>query len=130
MKLLKKLQSLFPYVISLSLLVSPFLVRPWVKGAAFYDNQRLLEVFCLLFCLLIIFLKFVTDKSLPAIFNKNIAISLAVFFFCGLLSSAFSFSPRHAYFEVVSFMLLLGTAWLIATEIRALKEKRCSINCL
>ncbi|MDI1245101.1 MAG: O-antigen ligase family protein [Rhodoferax sp.] len=117
MALGKKLKSVFPYFVVASLAMSPFLVFPLVAGAHFYDNQRLIQIFCVLFALLAIWFQLIGKPAIPRLFSRPILLLLALLFLLGLVSSSAAYSPRHAFFEWVNLLLLLCAAWLVAAEI-------------
>lgn len=115
-------RSVFSFVVATCLVISPFLVFPLVRGAAFYDNQRLIEVFCGVLALAVIACQLVNGSSIPLLFSRPIAILLVLFFLFGFVSSSTAYSPRHAFFEWANFLLLLGVAWLIAREVSIRKD--------
>lgn len=112
-------RSVFLFWLAASLVISPFIVFPLVNGAGFHDNQRLVEVSCVLLALAVISCQLMDGSSLPLLFSRPIAILLALFFLLGLVSSSTAYSPRHAFFEWANLLLLLGIAWLIASVINA-----------
>jgi O-antigen ligase len=114
-----KLRTVFPIWVTASLAMSPFLVFPLVSGAHFYDNQRLIEIFCVLFALVAIWFQLIHASAIPQLLSRPLTLLLALFFLLGLVSSSTAYSPRHAFLEWTNLLLLFGAAWLVATEISA-----------
>lgn len=114
-----KLRSVFPFWVLASLAMSPLLVFPLVSGAHFYDNQRLIEISCVLFALVLIWFQFMHGAGTPQLLGRPLMLLLALFFLLGLVSSSTAYSPRHAFLEWANLLLLCGAAWLVATEISA-----------
>jgi len=115
-------RTVFAFVIATCLVISPFLVFPLARGAAFYDNQRLIEIFCAVLALAVISWQLMNGSSIPLLFSRPIAILLVLFFSLGFISSATAYSPRHAFFDWANLLLLLGIAWLIAWEVSIRKD--------
>lgn len=109
----------FPFWVAMCLVISPFLVLPLVTSANIHDNQRLIEISCVLFALAIIWFQLINGSAIPLLLSRPITLLLALFFLFGLDSSSTAYSPRHAFFEWVNLLLLFGVAWLVATEISA-----------
>lgn len=109
-------KSVFPFWVAASLVISPFLVFPL---SSFHNNQRLLELYGVIFALIIIALRLINGSSLPSLFSRPITLLLVPFFLLGLASSSYAYSPRHAFFEWANFLLLLGLSWIVAAEISA-----------
>lgn len=115
-----KLKSAFPFVVVVSVAISPFLfLFPLVEGANFHDKQRLVEIFCVLFALLAIWIWLIHGFATPQLLSRPITLWLALFFLLGLASTSMAYSPRHAFSEWVNLLLLLSSAWLVAGEISA-----------
>lgn len=114
-----KLRSVFPFWVVASLAMSPLLVFPLVSGAHFYDNQRLIEISCVLFALVAIWTQLIHASAIPQLLCRPLPLLLALFFLLGLVSSSTAYSPRHAFLEWANLLLLCGAAWLVATEISA-----------
>ena len=114
-----KLRSVFPFWVVASLAMSPLLVFPLVSGAHFYDNQRLIEISCVLFALVAIWTQLIHASAIPQLLCRPLPLLLALFFLLGLVSSGTAYSPRHAFLEWANLLLLCGAAWLVATEISA-----------
>lgn len=111
------LRSIFPFWVGMCLVISPFLVFPIVSGAHFYDNQRLVEISCVAFALVLIGFQLVHGAATPLLLSRTTTLLLALFFLLGLVSSSIAYSPRHAFFEWANLLLLFGVAWLVAAEI-------------
>lgn len=109
--------SVFLIWVALCLLVSPFLVFPLVKGAGLYDNQRLVQVSCALFALLVAAGQWTRGGPRRLLWNRRIAGLLGLFFLFGLISTALAYSPRHALFEWANLLLMLGMSWVIASQV-------------
>jgi len=118
-----KVRSAFPFFVVASLAISPFLVLPFVSGAHFYDNQRLVEIFCVLFALVLIWFQSMHGAGIPQLLGRPLMLLLALFFLLGLASSGTAYSPRHAFLEWANLLLLCCAAWLVATEISAKGEQ-------
>ena len=118
-----KLTSVFPFFVVMSLAISPFLVFPFVSGAHFYDNQRLVEIFCVLFALVLVWFQWVHGAAIPQLLGRPLMLLLALFFLLGLASSGTAYSPRHAFLDWANLLLLFGAAWLVAAEISAKGEQ-------
>lgn len=106
-------------VVAVIAAVSPLLPFALVKGAGYHDNQRILEIFCLVltsFCCLALLLK--PGEKFRPLHDRRMLIFLASFFAFGLASSALAHSPRHALLEWSNLLLLLVMSSLIAMEIR------------
>ena len=113
-------RSVFLFWIGAALIVSPFLFFPLLDGAtSYYDNQRLIEISCVMLALVIISLRLIKGASFHLLFSRPIALMLGLFFLLGLVSSGLAHSPRHALFEWTNLLLLLGMAWLVACEVHA-----------
>ena len=117
-----KLRSVFPFWVGTCLVISPLLFLPLVSGAHFYDNQRLIEISCVAFALVLIGFQLIKGSSIPLLLSRPITLLLALFFLLGLVSSSTAYSPRHAFFEWANLLLLFGVAWLVAAEISAKGE--------
>ncbi len=117
MELGLKLRSVFPFLVVASLAMSPFLVFPLVSGAHFYDNQRLIEIACVLMALVAIWFQVLNGSVIPLLLGRPLKLLLVIFFLLGLLSSSTAYSPCHAFLEWTNLLLLLGIAWLVAIEI-------------
>jgi len=113
------LRSIFPFWVATSLIISPFLFFPLVNGASFHDNQRLIEISCVIFALVITSFQLINGLSIPLLFSRPIALLLVLFFLLGLVSSSTAYSPRHAFFEWTNLLLLLVISWIVASEISA-----------
>lgn len=116
---MRSLRSVFPFWLAAALVISPFLVVPLVSGAHFYDNQRLIEISCVLFALVLISFQLINGASIPLLLSRPITGLLALFFLLGLVSSSIAYAPRHAFFEWANLLLLIGVSWLVAAEISA-----------
>lgn len=116
-------RSVFSFVIATCLVISPFLMFPLVRGAAVYDNQRLIEIFGGILALAVISCQLMNGSSIPLLFSRPIAILLVFFFSLGFISSATAYSPRHAFFDWANLLLLSGIAWLIAWEVSLRKDE-------
>lgn len=103
--------------VAVCLLVSPFLVFPLVKGAGLYDNQRLIQMSSGLFALLIATGRWVRGTGGASLWDRQLACLLGLFFLLGLASSALAYSERHAFFEWVNLVLMLGMGWVVASEV-------------
>ncbi len=108
--------------VAVSLLVSPFLVFPLVKGAGLYDNQRLVQTSCALFALLVGVRQWVRGAARPLLWDRQIVSLLGLFLLLGLVSSALAHSPRHAFFEWVNLLLMLGMSWVVASQVSSRGE--------
>ncbi|MCM2342553.1 O-antigen ligase family protein [Rhodoferax sp.] len=113
------LKSVFPFWLAASLVISPFLFLPLVTGALIHDNQRLIEISCVLFALGLVWSQWIKGSAIPQLLSRPITLLLALFFLLGLVSSGAAYSPRHAFLEWTNLFLLLGVAWLVAAEISA-----------
>lgn len=97
---------------------SPLVFWPLLVGASRYDNQRLLELICVLLAgALLVGRSFIRQGSSAVRPSAGVAPLLAVFFSLGLLSAAQAWSPRMALLEWGNLLLLCGMAWLIAEEV-------------
>lgn len=114
-----RLKSVFPFWVAICLVVSPFLLVPFVNGARLYDNQRIVEVSCALFALVVIWIQLIEGATIPLLLSRSMTLCVSLFFLLGLVSSSTAYSPRHAFFEWANLILLLGVAWLVAAEISA-----------
>ena len=110
-------RSIFPFWVTTCLAISPFLVFPVINGSGLYDNQRLIQISCVVFALAIISHQLLKDPSIPLLFRRPILLFLVIFFFLGMVSSFLAYSPRHAFFEWTNFLLLIGVSWIIALQI-------------
>jgi O-antigen ligase len=117
MALANRLRSVFPFWVATCLVVSPFFVFPLVSGAHFYDNQRLIEISCVLFALVVIWVQLIQGAASLQLLSRPLTLLLALFFLVGLVSSSTAYSPRHAFLEWTNLLLLCGVAWLVAAEI-------------
>ena len=113
------LRSVFPFWVAMCLIISPLLFWPLVSGAHFYDNQRLIEISCVLFALVAIWTQLIHASAIPQLLSRPLTLLLTLFFLLGLVSSSTAYSPRHAVFEWANLLLLFGVAWLVASEISA-----------
>lgn len=113
----RKLGSVFPFWVVVSIAVSPFFAFPLVAGAIFHNNQRLIEISCVSFVLLTALTQLIHGDALPQILGRLLTILLALFFMLGLVSSSTAYSPRHAFFEWTNLLLLLVAAWMVAAEV-------------
>ena len=111
------LRSVFPFWVAMCLVISPLLFLPLVSGAHFYDNQRLIEISCVLFALVAIWTQLIHESAIPQLLSRPLTLLLALFFLLGLVSSGTAYSPRHAFLEWTNLLLLFGVAWLVAIEI-------------
>lgn len=111
------LRSVFPFWLAASLVISPFLVVPLVTGALIHDNQRLIEISCVLLALGLVWFRWIKGSTIPLLLSRPITLLLALFFLLGLVSSGTAYSPRHAFLEWANLLLLLGVSWLVASEI-------------
>lgn len=112
-------RTIFRLWLVLALVIGPFLVVPLFAGSVLHDNQRLLQISCVLLALVAIGGQLLRGTPLPVLLPWRIAFPLGLFFLLGFASSAVAYSPRHAFFEWANFLLLLGCAWLIAAEVAA-----------
>jgi len=98
--------------------LSPFSL---VNSVGFHDNQRIIEISCLVltapFCATFLILS--GGEGARQMYDRQIAFFLILFFLLGLASSVSAYSSRHALFEWAIFLLLLAMSGLIASEIRA-----------
>lgn len=117
MKVASPWASIFLVWVAVSLLVSPFLVFPLVEGAGVYDNQRMVQMSCALFALLVSVRRWVRGVPRPLLWDRLIATLLGLFFLLGLMSSALAYSSRHAFFEWANLLLMLGMGWMLAAEV-------------
>jgi putative inorganic carbon (hco3(-)) transporter len=117
MELGVKMRSAFPFFVVASLAMSPFLYFPLVSGAHLFDNQRLLEVSCALLVLVTVWFQLVHEPEIPRLMRRPLMLLLALFFLLGLVSSSAAYSPRHAFLEWTNLLMLVGAAWLVASEI-------------
>lgn len=114
-----KLRSAFPFWVVASLTISPFLVFPLAEGAHFYDNQRLVEMSCAFFALVLIWFQGVDELAFPQLLGRPLMLPLALFFGLGMVSSGTAYSPRLAFLEWTNLLLLCAAAWLVAAEVSA-----------
>lgn len=105
-------------LVAAALAASPLVFFPLVAGASRYDNQRLLELLCVVLAGLVVVGRAVTGRLPLVVLHRHTAVLLGGFFLLGLLSAAFAYSLRHALLEWANLLLLLGIAWLIAGEIQ------------
>lgn len=112
-----RLRSVFPFWVVASLAISPFLVFPLAESAHFYDNQRLVEISCALFALVLIWFQWVDEVAFPQLLGRPLMSLLALFFLLGMVSSGTAYSPRHAFFEWTNLLLLFAVMWLVAAEV-------------
>lgn len=99
------------------LLVSPFFVFPLVKGAGLYDNQRLIQLSCALFALLVAAGRSLRGTANTFLWDRRIACLLGLFFLLGLTSTALAYSERHAFLEWVNLLSMLVMGWVVASEV-------------
>ena len=113
---------LFPSILVVfAAAISPLWPFSIVEGGGFHDNQRIIEISCLVLTALFGATLLIRSgrEDLRQIFDRRIIFFLFWFFLLGLASSVFAYSPRHALFEWAGFLLLLTMSALIASEIRA-----------
>jgi putative inorganic carbon (hco3(-)) transporter len=122
MKIASSLTSAFLVWVVASLVVSPFLVFSLVQGAGLYDNQRLIQLSCGLFGLLVISVRCMTNTSPSLPWHRSIAVSAGLFFLLGLASSTAAYSSRHALLEWTNLLSMLGLSWIVATEVKTRGE--------
>ncbi|WP_143751274.1 O-antigen ligase [Collimonas sp. PA-H2] len=107
-------------VVAVIAAISPLLSFALVPGAGFHDNQRILEIFCLVLtsfsCVALLLLK--PGAKFRPLHDYRMLSFLALFFALGLASSAIAYSPRHALLEWSNLLLLVVMSSLIAMEIR------------
>lgn len=117
-------QENFPYVkmpVSLVLVavlgVSPFLsLLGWTETGN-HNEQRILEA-TFFSITTVFFIWNLRDKKFRSPMpNKNLLFYVLIFFLLGAFSSILAYSPRHAFFEWSTFLMLFLTAWLIACEV-------------
>lgn len=118
-----KIKTVFLIWVGASLVISPFLVLPLVANALIHDNQRLIEISCVLFALVVIWSQLIKGAEIPWLLSRQITLLLALFFLLGLVSTSIAYSPRHAFFDWANLLLLFGISWLVATEISAKGEQ-------
>lgn len=117
--------NLFRLSMSILLVIAAAIGPLWpfslVNGAGFHDNQRILEVFCVLMSGLfgIAFLIMNRDEKVRRLYDRHLMFFFALFFVLGFVSSIIAYSPRHALFEWANFLLLGIMCLLIASEMRA-----------
>lgn len=100
-----------------------------LTGSGFHDDQRAVEMLCLLLGVVLTVLRLGRGKSMPILFGRPALLLLTLFFTFGLISGVLAYSPRHALYEWSSFGLLLLLAGLIANEVAKNPEQqldRCS----
>ncbi|AEK63619.1 O-antigen ligase family protein [Collimonas fungivorans] len=118
--------------------VGPLWPFALANGAGYHDNQRILEILCLVLsglfgaAVLILYRR----ERIRRLWNTRMMFLLALFFGFGLVSSIVAYSPRHALFEWANFLSLAVMSLLIASEIRtkgdALLDKillLCGLGC-
>jgi O-antigen ligase len=108
-------------VVCAAICVSPFLYIPFFLSK--HDSQRIIEATCLSALILIMLWRFFKKNTVDIKFNKKVFVFLLGFFFLGYISSAFSFSPRYAFCEWASFLLLLLLAHAVAQEVNEKIER-------
>jgi putative inorganic carbon (HCO3(-)) transporter len=112
-----------PQKFSISIFVSVLMVLGplasffTLTNAGYHDDQRALQLLCLLTGALLAIFKLWRGKPMLVTVGKPVAWLLSIFFALGLLSSMVAYSPRHAFYEWSSLGLLLVLAWLIANEV-------------
>lgn len=108
----------FSLCVSAAAVASPLLLIPLLPDASRYDNQRVLELLCVLAAGLL-WLSHALRARLPCPpISRPLALLLGGLFGLGLVSSVLGLSPRHALLEWGNLLLLLGAASLVAGEIR------------
>lgn len=104
--------------VSLAAVISPLMSSfLTLTGSSFHDDQRAVEMLCLLLGVVLTVLRLGRGKPMPIFFGKPVLLLLTLFFTFGLISGMLAYSPRHALYEWSSFGLLLLLAWLIAGEV-------------
>ena len=74
------LRSVFPFWVAMCLVISPLLFLPLVSGAHFYDNQRLIEISCVLFALVAIWTQLIHASAIPQLLSRPLTLLLTLFF--------------------------------------------------
>ncbi|AMO97240.1 O-Antigen ligase family protein [Collimonas fungivorans] len=91
-----------------------------IDGAGHHDNQRILQIFCVMLSALlgmrILFLS--RREIIPRLYDKPVMFFLVLFFVLGFISSIVAYSPRRALFEWANFLSLVIMSLLIASEMR------------
>lgn len=112
-----RLRSAIPYLVCAAVVLGPLSFYPFFKGAFHYDNHRLIELACAVAVLGVVIVRLFEREEISIPVFEGTHLLLVLYFASGLLSSLFSSSPRHAFFEWANFLALLFLAWLIAEEI-------------
>jgi putative inorganic carbon (hco3(-)) transporter len=112
-----RLRSAIPYLVCAAVVLSPLSFYPFFEGALYYDNHRLIEVACAAAVLGVAIVRLFGRAGVSISAHEGPLLFLVLFFASGLLSSLFSSSPRHAFFEWANFLALLLLAGMIAEEI-------------
>ncbi len=110
-------RALFPFLVAVAIVTSPFLFFPLVTGASRYDNQRLLQLLCAAVACLGVALQLASGQIPSPLVRRPVLLLWTGFFLLGLCSGAMAYSPRHAFLELTNLLLLLAASWLIAVEV-------------
>lgn len=105
------------YLIAIAAVTSPLLIIPFVSGAGFHDNQRVIEVLCVALSAIIFVGRLFSNPSIKRLCNGYLICLLMLFFLLGLASNVLAYAPRYAFFEWANLLLLIAMSGLIASEI-------------
>jgi putative inorganic carbon (HCO3(-)) transporter len=100
----------------IALAVGPFLHIPWTVDASYHNNQRLMQVAVLLVAALTVLVRQRQRGGALVWPGKAVAAGLAVWLLLGAVSAMQALSPRHAFYEWGSMLLLLMLALALAAE--------------
>ena len=105
------------YLIVVMAAASPFFAFPLIGGFGFYDNQRLIEIFCVIVAAIFFSVRLIQDQHMPIRYDSATFKLMALFITLGFVSSTMAYAPRYAFFEWSNFLLLFALSYLIASEI-------------
>ncbi|HEY8607455.1 MAG TPA: O-antigen ligase family protein [Noviherbaspirillum sp.] len=126
----------FALLVALVLVASPYFSFSFV-GGGYHDGQRFGEAVCLTLASVIAAWRLLAAPATVAWTSRSALVALVIFFSLGAVSSSVAYSPRLAFHEVATFLLLLILALLVASEVRAASQRYlnavfcvCGIGCL
>lgn len=88
-----------------------------LTNSGYHDDQRALQLLCLLMGAALAILNLWHGKSMLASVEKPVAWLLLIFFVLGLFSSMVAYSTKYALYEWASLGLMFMLAWLVANEL-------------
>ncbi|HWW07816.1 O-antigen ligase family protein [Collimonas sp.] len=108
-------------LIAFAAALGPLLHLDLVNGAGYHDNQRIIEIFCVVLSALFgsasLFMGY--GEKRQQLFDRHLLFFLVLFFVLGIASAAIAYSTRYAMFEWANFLLLMIMSMIVATDIAA-----------